>query len=148
MKSPIPSRRPKPAVTRRLITCVVREDPLPVAAFDHPQSIRDFWLAVVAAQPDHEPDKESLVVILVTARLRPFAWHRVSLGTVNATSAHPREILRPVITGARPTVSSSCTASSKAGCKRWVQLIRSRTLAVPACWPWPFLTITSTPICG
>jgi DNA repair protein RadC len=102
MKHPRQSPKPKPGspVTRRLVTSVVREDLLTTGALDSPQSVREFWAAVVAARPEHEPDKETLVVILVSARLHPFAWHLVSLGTLNETVAHPREILRPVIAGA------------------------------------------------
>jgi DNA repair protein RadC len=37
------------------------------------------------------------VVVMMNARLRPYAWHRVSLGSVNECPAQPREILRPVI---------------------------------------------------
>ena len=95
-----PTLRPKTSVTKRFVTSVVREDPLPAGPLDTPEAVATFWREVVAAQPDHEPDKESLVVVLLTARLHPFAWHRVSLGTVNETVAHPREILRPAIVAA------------------------------------------------
>ena len=54
----------------------------------------------IDTQPDHEPDKESVVVVMMNSRLRPYAWHRVSLGSVNECAAHPREILRPVIAAA------------------------------------------------
>jgi DNA repair protein RadC len=33
----------------------------------------------------------------MNTRLRPYAWHRVSLGTVSECHCHPREILRPVL---------------------------------------------------
>jgi DNA repair protein RadC len=52
---------------------------------------------VIAKQPEHEPDKETVVVVVVNARLRPYAWHRVSLGSVHECSAQPREIFRAVI---------------------------------------------------
>jgi DNA repair protein RadC len=67
---------------------------------DSPERLRDFWQMIVAEQPDHEAEKENLVVVLMNARLRPYAWHRVSVGTANECIAHPREILRPVIVGA------------------------------------------------
>ena len=92
--------RPKPAVTKRFVASVVREDPVPAHALDAPAAVGDFWRNVISKQPDYEPDKESLVVILLTSRLQPFAWNRVSLGTVNEAVAHPREILRPAIIGA------------------------------------------------
>jgi len=89
-----------PTVTRRFVASVVREDTLPETTVDCPPAILAFWRGVVAVQPGYEPEKESLVVILVSTRLRPFAWHLVSLGTVEETIAHPREILRPAVIGA------------------------------------------------
>jgi DNA repair protein RadC len=82
----------------RVKVATVRED---VVAYntDSPEMLYKFWHDVVAAQPDYEDDKESLVVVLLTTRLRPYAWHRVSLGTISEVMAHPREIMRPVIVG-------------------------------------------------
>jgi len=65
---------------------------------DAPQ-LYQYWHDVIATQPDHEPEKENLIVVLCNTRLFPYAWHRVSLGTLSETSAHPRELLRPVIVG-------------------------------------------------
>ena len=85
--------------TSRII--VVREDPVaPDSTCDSPEAFMDYWRNTIAAQPDYEPDKESLVVIILNTRLYPFAWHRVSLGSGNETIAHPRDILRPAIIGA------------------------------------------------
>lgn len=85
-----------PGSTHRITVSTVRED---VCDFDTegPEKIFRFWREIIATQPDFEPDKETLIVVLVTSRLRPFAWHRVSLGTVDETLAHPREIMRPVV---------------------------------------------------
>jgi len=69
-------------------------------ALDTPEKCLEFWNTVIATQPDHEPDKESVIVVLLNTRLSPLGWNRVSLGTVNESNAHPREVLRPVIAGA------------------------------------------------
>jgi hypothetical protein len=66
---------------------VVCEDPVPTGPLDALDEALRFWREVIARQPDHEPDKESLAVILLTARLRPFAWHRVSVGSIQETVA-------------------------------------------------------------
>jgi DNA repair protein RadC len=42
--------------------------------------------------------KEQVVVAVLDARLRHIGTEIVSVGTVNESSAHPREVLRPVIT--------------------------------------------------
>jgi DNA repair protein RadC len=83
--------------TARIIVSLVCEDSAPPTAVDSPERIYEFWKAIIEEQPDHESDKESLVVILLNRRLRAYAWHRVSLGTVDSCTAHPRDILRPVI---------------------------------------------------
>lgn len=68
-------------------------------SLDTPESANEFWNAVIAEDPSHEPNKEQLIVVLLDGRLRPFAWNLVSMGTVTETIAHPREILRPCIAG-------------------------------------------------
>ena len=83
----------------RITVSVVREDPIAQHELETPASVCRFWSEVVAAQPDHETDKENLVVVLVDIRLRPYAWNRVSLGSLTEATAHPREIFRPVIAG-------------------------------------------------
>ena len=82
--------------TNRITVTSVREDPCSIPG-DTPENLCRYWHEIIATQPDHEPDKESLVVVMLNTRLRPYAWHRVSLGTVNESPAQPREILRPVI---------------------------------------------------
>jgi DNA repair protein RadC len=85
-------------LSSRIIVSIVAEDALTHDA-DNAENIYRFWQSIIAEQPDHEPDKESVCVILLNTRLRAYAWHRVSLGTLSESSCHPREVLRPVITG-------------------------------------------------
>jgi DNA repair protein RadC len=66
---------------------------------DSPETLETYWHSVIASQPDHEPEKENLCVVLVNTRNRALSWSRVGVGTVNECIAHPREILRPVIAG-------------------------------------------------
>ena len=82
--------------THRVTVTTVRDQICDIAA-DSPDQLYRYWREVIATQPDHEPDKETVVVVMLTSRHRPYAWHRVSLGTVSESSAHPREIFRPVI---------------------------------------------------
>ncbi len=86
--------------TRRVIApSIVAQQSLPynLAECATPQAIYEFWKTIVETQPDHEPDKERVVTIMLDAKLRPFAWNLVSIGHLSEASAHPREILRPVI---------------------------------------------------
>ena len=90
------SKRPPKDTTARVVACIVREDPC-VFKIETPQAVRNFWTRVIAAQPDFEPDKESLCAIMLNTKLRPYAWNRISLGSINGTAAEPREVFRPVI---------------------------------------------------
>jgi hypothetical protein len=96
---PLPMSSPKyrPGSTNRITVTSVREDPCTITG-DTPENMCRYWHEIIATQPDHEPDKESVVVVMLNTRLRPYAWHRVSLGTVNESPASPREVFRPVIT--------------------------------------------------
>lgn len=102
MKLTTAMRHDKRSIYRIVAANVVSEQSLPfnLNPCDSPEKSYDLWQAVIASQPDHEPDKENLVVVIVNTRLVPFAWHRVSLGTVSEAQGHPREILRPVIASA------------------------------------------------
>ncbi|MEI6655057.1 MAG: JAB domain-containing protein [Verrucomicrobiota bacterium] len=98
------SRRKHPNACPRFVTTSVVSDGSLLyqkgTAMDSPEKCSEFWSSCIAIQPDHEPDKESVVVVLLNTRLIPYGWNRVSLGTVNESNAHPREVLRPVIAGA------------------------------------------------
>lgn len=82
--------------TFRIVVNSVREDVMEHET-SSPHEIYDYWKNVIATQPDHEPEKESVVVVMLNTRMKAFAWHRVSLGTVSESSCHPREVFRPVI---------------------------------------------------
>lgn len=60
---------------------------------DTPERILEFF----GPQMAHLP-QEQVVVVTVDTRLRHQGTTVVSMGTVNESNAHPREILRPVIT--------------------------------------------------
>lgn len=63
------------------------------ACLDAPEKIHGFF----APQMSHLP-QEQVVVAAVDTRLRHLGTTVVSVGTVSESTAHPREILRPVIT--------------------------------------------------
>ena len=70
------------------------------SALDSPETIFQFWKSVIESKSDFEADKETIIAILLDAKLRPRAYHQVALGTVNECPASPREIFRPVIISA------------------------------------------------
>lgn len=70
-------------------------EPVPEITADAPEKIADFHARVIG--PGMHEGKEHLHVLLLNNRLRVIGWHLVSMGGLNETSAHPREVLRPVI---------------------------------------------------
>ncbi len=71
----------------------VAREQLRCMPLDTPERIHEFF----APQMRHLV-QEQVVVAVVDARLRHIGTNVVSIGTVNESNAHPREILRPVIT--------------------------------------------------
>lgn len=67
---------------------------------DGPEAVAAFWQDEVASCPWFDPSKEHLVVIVTTTRITACGWNLVSVGTVNETLFHLREVLRPVIVAA------------------------------------------------
>ena len=63
------------------------------AVLDTPEAIHSFF----GPQMAHLP-QEQVVVAMVDTRLKHMGSSVVSMGTVSESSAHPREVLRPVIT--------------------------------------------------
>jgi len=75
--------------------CRVAREQMQLRPLDSPELIYEFF----APQMAHL-SQEQVVVAVLDARLRHVGTNTVSMGTVNESPAHPREILRPVITRA------------------------------------------------
>lgn len=82
----------KLAAAFELGTRVAREQ-LQSVPLDTPELIHDFF----GPQMRHLT-QEQVLCVTVDTRLRHIGTTVVSIGTVNESSAHPREVLRPVIT--------------------------------------------------
>lgn len=67
---------------------------------DSPERIFQFWASVIETKPDFEADKETVIVILLDAKLRPRAYHQVALGMVHECPASPLHVFRPAIISA------------------------------------------------
>ena len=64
MKAP----RYRPGNTNRITVTSVREDACTITT-DTPENLLKFWQEIIATQPDHESDKESVVVVMMNTRL-------------------------------------------------------------------------------
>ncbi len=71
----------------------VSREQLNLAPLDSPERIHQCF----APQLQHLPH-EQVIVATVDTRLRHLGTNTISVGSVNESSAHPRDILRPVIT--------------------------------------------------
>jgi DNA repair protein RadC len=87
-----PAKASKLAAAFELGARVAKEQ-IHSSPLDTPERIHDAY----APQLRHLPQEQVIVVALDT-RLRHMTTHIVSIGTVSESSAHPREVLRPVIT--------------------------------------------------
>ena len=69
----------------------------PKPLLDSPESLTEFFRNSIEADEENEMQKEHLVLIALDSRLRLIGFNILSIGTLNETSAHPREIMRAAI---------------------------------------------------
>jgi DNA repair protein RadC len=69
----------------------------PVPTIDSPDLAAAFWRVHIVNKDWYNPDQEALVVLCLDAKQTLTSWSLISLGTVNESLAHPREIFRPTI---------------------------------------------------
>lgn len=68
---------------------------------DAPGEALAYWREKITKAPWHDPEKEMLVAILLNTRYVAVGHAMVSIGSMNESIAHPREIYRPAVaTGA------------------------------------------------
>jgi DNA repair protein RadC len=98
----------------------VREPVVDPVVCNSPDRLMQYWIDHIETSLLHQPDKELFAVVLFNTKIEAVGWHLVSLGSLNETCAHPREILRPVIVGAAHAFAmmhnhpSGCTDPSDA----------------------------------
>lgn len=82
----------------------VREEQAPHPIFDSPDRILDLWRAVIINADWYTEDREHLVSFCLDTRRRLKSFSLVSIGTLNESLAHPREIFRSAIADAASAV--------------------------------------------
>lgn len=80
----------------------VRECPAPedLSLVNTPTTAVAYWHAHIATAPHFSPDCECLAVLVLNTKLRVRGHHVVSIGGLNETQSHPREIFRVAIAAA------------------------------------------------
>lgn len=79
----------------KIVTTRICEEPPP--NIGTPENFHAAWMAHVATAEWYNDSREQLVVFTLDTRHRANGIFLISVGTVNETLAHPREILRPAI---------------------------------------------------
>lgn len=69
----------------------------PKTRIDSPNALRSFWDDHIATSAHFQDNKEHLCVITLNTKYRSIGWNIVSIGCLNESIAHPREIFLPVI---------------------------------------------------
>lgn len=64
---------------------------------DTPQLARRYWRDVITRQPWFDDLKEHIIVLLLSTRYAVEDYYLVSIGSLNESIAHPREIFRAAI---------------------------------------------------
>jgi|SRR5882672_12681933 len=64
---------------------------------DSPEIAAQFWRDSIATQPWYDVQKEHLAVLLLDTKYKMTSFALVSIGTLNESIAHPRDVFRPAI---------------------------------------------------
>lgn len=101
----LPPRRSRPtrySATLGQFRVVPVSDQVPAyrTAADTPEMIAELWSSLVTTSSWFDPEKEHVIVFVLTTRLMVKGWNLVSVGSVSETTCHPREIFRPVLVAA------------------------------------------------
>jgi DNA repair protein RadC len=81
--------------------------PRPCSAFAailNPKTAQACWKLAVATAPDFTPEVERLVVVALNCRGVPLGHAVTSVGTVDATIFHPREVFRAAIVASAASI--------------------------------------------
>ena len=95
-----------PRVRKRRVPCEwrivsVREVLTPESMLhcETPEAAVKYWQANVATAPHFNPECECFAVLMLNVKHRIRGHHLISIGMLNETMAHPREVFRAAIIG-------------------------------------------------
>ena len=67
------------------------------ATGETPENIADYYRTVIATDPRHNADVETLIGITLSTRRKITGYYVVATGTLDTLLCHPREVFRPAI---------------------------------------------------
>ena len=71
-----------------------------MACVSQPSQALAYWQKHIASSPWFNPDCECVAVLVLNTKLRVKGHHVVSVGSLNESLAHPREVFRTALIGA------------------------------------------------
>lgn len=74
-------------------------EPVPSMRIDSPEVAQKYWNTVIKKQPWFDDQKETLIVLLLSTKYNVAGYSLASIGTLNESIAHPRDIFRAAIAG-------------------------------------------------
>lgn len=78
----------------------IRECATPSFLVETPAQAAEYWQANIPQAPWFDPNKESLITLILNTRRRIIGHNLVSVGTLDSVYVHAREVFRPVIVAA------------------------------------------------
>ncbi|MHA3774854.1 JAB domain-containing protein [Verrucomicrobiota bacterium sgz303538] len=91
-----PPKGPKPRYSSQIRVVRIGE-PLPKVKLDTPEVVSNYYRQHIASGKEYDPDKEHLYVFGLDTKYQIKGVNLVSVGSLNESVAHPREIFRPLI---------------------------------------------------
>jgi len=67
------------------------------ATIDCPESAHQYWCSEIESRDWFTANREHVVTLFLNTRSRVVGHHLVGLGSINECSAHPRDVLGPVL---------------------------------------------------
>lgn len=83
---------------------VIAETAVKSRSCDKPELAAEFWQVAVATSPGYDPDKEQCVVLMINTRRNIIGWDLVSIGSLDETKIHAREVYRKAIVAAASAI--------------------------------------------
>ena len=72
---------------------------------DTPRRIVDYWRLHVATQPQFDPERECMTVLLLNTRRRVKGHQVIAIGTLDSVIIHAREVYRSAIIAAAHSIA-------------------------------------------
>jgi len=83
---------------------VVRESNVERSVCCTPADADTIWREAIATRPEHDPEKEHFVVLHLDTRRKIKSWDEITVGILDESLVHPREVFRSAIVAASAAI--------------------------------------------